>query len=179
MNLLSNLLEFSHNQPSSLMFCESPKELNLDKNTKQLRNMMSARKDVASTPERRTSSKSLSKIDLLSFSNTKIDPRQRLLHRMVHKLSMKCRKYYYNFFVVLENLQKKNITLYPQAKQKQQENPKIEMGFAKISQLHEILFSKYFSNMLKRSAFQVIVQWGRRKHALTKISKIIDKKIIH
>lgn len=45
------------------------------------------------------------------MSSAKIDPRERLLHRMVHKISMKCRKHYYNFFVVLENLKKNNIWL--------------------------------------------------------------------
>lgn len=73
---------------------------------------MSARKDETVTPEKRPASKSLTKLDLLSFSNTKIDPKERLLHRMVHKVSMKVRKHYYNFFVVLENLKKNNITLY-------------------------------------------------------------------
>lgn len=75
MNLLSNLLEFSHYQPTSLMFCESPKDVSLDRNTKELRNMMSARKEETVTPEKRTVSKSLSKLDLLSLSNTKIDPK--------------------------------------------------------------------------------------------------------
>lgn len=45
------------------------------------------------------------------MSSAKINPRERLLHRMVHKISMKCRKHYYNFFVVLENLKKNNICL--------------------------------------------------------------------
>lgn len=45
---------------------------------------------------------------LLAFNN-KIDPRERLIHRMVHKLQMKCRKQYYYFFVVLEDLKRNNI----------------------------------------------------------------------
>ena len=36
---------------------------------------MSARKEETITPEKRTASKSLTKLDLLSFSNTKIDPK--------------------------------------------------------------------------------------------------------
>lgn len=75
--------------------------------------MMSARKEEIITPEKRTASKSLTKLDLLSFSNTKIDPKERLLHRMVHKVNMKIRKHYYNFFVVLENLKKKNVSVSP------------------------------------------------------------------
>lgn len=40
-------------------------------------------------------------------SDTKIDPKERLLHRLAYKLEMKCRKHYYNFFVKLENMFKK------------------------------------------------------------------------
>lgn len=54
---------------------------------------------------------------------------------MIHKLSMKCRKHYYNFFVVLENLKKKNISLYTPPKEKPANNPKIENGVAKLAQV--------------------------------------------
>ncbi len=77
MDLLTNLLEFSDHKSSSMLFCLSPKETQQqDKNMKQLKNLMSERKDECITPERKVTSKSLSKLDLLTLSsNAKIDPK--------------------------------------------------------------------------------------------------------
>jgi len=36
----------------------------------------------------------------------KVDPKERILHRIAYKLEMKCRKHYYNFWVKLENYNK-------------------------------------------------------------------------
>lgn len=75
------------------------------------------------------------------MSSAKIDPRERLLHRMVHKISMKCRKHYYNFFVVLENLKKNNIWLKDTAIGV---GEGMKNGLAKLSQVQEVLYSKHF-----------------------------------
>jgi hypothetical protein len=40
-----------------------------------------------------------------------IDPKTRILHRISHLLSMKCKKHYYTFWVILETLRKKNLRL--------------------------------------------------------------------
>ena len=89
----------------------------------------------------------------MSMSSAKIDPRERLLHRMVHKISMKCRKHYYNFFVVLENLKKNNIWLKDSAKVV---GEGVKNGFAKLNQLQEILYSKHFEYSLKKASFGAI-----------------------
>lgn len=84
------------------------------------------------------------------MSSAKIDPRERLLHRMVHKINMKCRKHYYNFFVVLENLKKNNVYLKEEGKVVSEG---LKNGFAKLNQLQQILYSKHFEHSLKKTAF--------------------------
>ena len=78
---------------------------------------MSAQKQTpADHIEQRPASKSLSKISIFANNPTaKVDPRERLLHRLVYKLEMKCRKLYYNFFVRLENIKSKPIEASPVA----------------------------------------------------------------
>lgn len=92
---------------------------------------------------------------------------------------MKCRKHYYNFFVVLENLKKKNISLYTPLKEKPANNVKIENGVSKLGQIYLILFSKYFSTSLKKSAFKALLKWGQNKTAFIELIKTINKKYIY
>lgn len=56
------------------------------------------------------SSRSLSKI-MAEKPQAPIDPKTRILHRISHLLSMKCKKHYYTFWVILETLRKKNLRL--------------------------------------------------------------------
>ena len=107
MSILSNLLEFSTLQSTSLTLCPSPENpsfpsLELSQKT------ASKESDTSLGEKKRPASKSLSKLSFFS-SIPKIDPKERILHRLVYKLSMKCRKHYYTFFVMLEHLKKKNI----------------------------------------------------------------------
>jgi len=82
MSLLSNLLEFSNMQSSSLLFCESPKDLPISQCPSQtekvipkdLKYLMSARKTEEPTPEKRGTSKSLTKMNLFSLA-AKVDPK--------------------------------------------------------------------------------------------------------
>lgn len=57
-------------------------------------------------------SKSLSKM-LNEKPQQTIDPKTRILHRIGHSLSIKCKKHFYAFFVTLETLKKKNLYLNP------------------------------------------------------------------
>lgn len=43
-----------------------------------------------------------------SLNKSKIDPKYRCLHRIIHNLNMKVRKQYYGFFVTLETISKNN-----------------------------------------------------------------------
>ena len=86
------------------------------------------------------SSKSLTKMNL--FSNlAKIDPKERILHRLVYKLESKRRKIFFNFFVKLENYNKPSLST---KKKSSEENKNIPIAVEKINQINSILFSKYF-----------------------------------
>lgn len=168
MSLLNNLLEFSNMQSTSLFFCESPKDS--VPRPKELKQLLSARKEDEVTPEKRMASKSLTKMNL--FSGAKVDPKERLLHRMVHKLEMKRRKYYYNFFVVLENLKKNNVyRCVPPAKT----TPQMSVGLAKLDQIAEILRLKYFDSALKKAAWRGISDSARDRWAIGRLIKVINR----
>ena len=171
MSLLNNLIEFSTYQPTSLLFCTSPKESNDQKFTKEFRGLISA-----VTPQRKPSSKSLSKLQLISASAAKIDPRERLLHRMVHKINMKLRKHYLNLFVVLETLKKKDIYLFKAPEKELNKN--INQGIVKMLQVQEIMFSKYYANQMKKDCFKGILGYSKSRKAFQIVQNIVNKKII-
>lgn len=88
----------------------------------------------------------------LYSSDPKIDPKERLLHRLAYKMEMKCRKHYYNFFVKLENISKKVAA--SNNKPKASPSPKLAAAIEKTSQVSAILFSKYFEREMKKLGFR-------------------------
>ena len=107
MSLLSNLVLFGNGESTSLDLCQSPKAFQ----PPYFPPLMSAQKQPIPESDRpRPASKSLSKMTFFSPVQ-KIDPKERLIHRLFYKLEMKCRKHYYNFFVKLENIKKKYLRI--------------------------------------------------------------------
>lgn len=103
MSILSNLVQHYDGQHfGSLLFCQSPREQPSIQDTKD---RLSCTAKTTSLGNIERSAKSLSKMDLNRFVG-KVDPKERILHRIVYKLEMKCRKQYYNFMVKLENFNK-------------------------------------------------------------------------
>lgn len=92
----------------------------------------------------------------LFASNQKIDPKERIIHRLVYKLEMKCRKHFYNFFVKLEHFKKKPVKpvinkldlLLPQFCQR-------------MGQICVLLYSKYFERSHKKEAFESILKLAK------------------
>jgi hypothetical protein len=103
MSILSNLvLNCGSLEASSLFLCQSPKEQN---NLESAKDRLSCDPRLP-VPDRDRTSRSLSKLDVLAKLG-KVDPKQRILHRIVYKMEMKCRKLYFNVFVKIENYAKK------------------------------------------------------------------------
>lgn len=95
---------------------------------------------------------------------------------MVHKINMKLRKHYYNLFVVLETLKKKDIYLFKAPEKEASTN--VKQGIGKLLQVQEIMFSKYYANEMKKECFKDIVSFSKSKKAFQIIQKIMNKKII-
>lgn len=76
---------------------------------------------------------------------------------------MKLRKHYYNLFVVLETLKKKNIFLFKAPSQEVSTN--FNQGITKLLQVQEIMFSKYYANDVKKECFKGIVAYSKNRKA--------------
>lgn len=82
MSLLSNLIEFGNIQSTTLELCQSPKTMQ----TPYCPPIMSAQKQTTSESDRqRPASKSLTKMSFFT-SVQKIDPKERIIHRLIYKL---------------------------------------------------------------------------------------------
>ena len=163
MSLLSNLIQFGNIQSTTLELCQSPKTMQ----TPYSPPIMSAQKLAVSESDRqRPASKSLTKMSFFT-SVQKIDPKERIIHRLIYKLQMKCRKHYYNFFVRLQNFKKKPVSM---------KNSKLlailPNVLQKLNQTSELLFSKYFSRTLLKESFLKIRRIAQIKEGLRKISKL-------
>lgn len=95
---------------------------------------------------------------------------------MVHKINMKLRKHYYNFFVILETLKKKDINLFIAPSKKVSTN--LNQGIVKLQQVQEIMFSKYYANDLKKECLRGLMAYSKSTKAFQAIQKIMNKKII-
>ena len=117
------------------------------------------------------------------FANsTKINPKQRILHRLTYRLEGKIKKIYYNVFIKLENI-KKNAQKEAKKEAKDAENGQqqvidaekgqkkiktknIENAVEKLNQVNSILFSKYFEHVAKRSVFMLLKYVGHYQAGL-------------
>jgi hypothetical protein len=95
---------------------------------------------------------------------------------MVHKINMKLRKHYYNFFIILETLKKKDIYLFTAPSKKVSAN--LNQGIVKLQQVQEIMFSKYYANDLKKECLRRLMAYSKNTKAFQVIKKNINKKII-
>ena len=95
---------------------------------------------------------------------------------MAYKLQSKFKKYYYDFFIKLENFEK---NAEKEAEKKVKEIEKDEkrvqatnIGNAvyKLNQVNSILFSKYFEHAAKQNVFTVLKYLRHYQEGLKKIS---------
>ena len=177
MNILSNLVENCGDyESSSLLLCLSPKSQTASEKPKERLSSCVAKK-TSTYLER--SSKSLTKMNL--FSNlAKIDPKERLLHRLTYKLEGKVKKHYYNFFIKLENFKKNaqkeavNKVKEVEKEKKKIQSRKLQSAVEKLNQVNSILFSKYFENSAKKNVFTLLKYMGRYQLGLKKIFALFE-----